>query len=86
LIVFAGVAFMAETAKILSPEKTVLLPARFRLPDGRHGRRQGAARTKAKHPEPSSYLRHSTAEFKAESDVCVTSANAVQIVSELPRT
>ena len=87
VIVFAGVHFMAETASILSPDKKVLIPV------------QGAGCTladsitagdlrkwKAEHPDGLvvSYV-NTTAEVKAETDYCVTSANAVRIVSQLPK-
>jgi quinolinate synthase len=85
VIVFCGVRFMAETAKILSPGKTVLLP---RLDAGCPMAGMADAETlrrmKAAHPEATvvTYV-NSTAEVKAESDVCVTSANALQIVRKL---
>jgi len=85
VIVFCGVRFMAETAKILSPGKTVLLP---RLDAGCPMAGMADAETlrrmKAAHPEAAvvTYV-NSTAEVKAESDVCVTSANALQIVQKL---
>jgi quinolinate synthase len=85
VIVFCGVRFMAETAKILSPDRTVLLP---RLDAGcpMAGMADADAlrRMKAAHPEATvvTYV-NSTAEVKAESDVCVTSANALHIVQKL---
>jgi quinolinate synthase len=85
-IVFAGVVFMAETAKILSPEATVLVPDRgsgCSLADSLDG--PGLRRLKALYPEATvvCYI-NSTAEVKAESDVCVTSGNVVDIVAALP--
>jgi quinolinate synthase len=85
-IVFAGVVFMAETAKILSPEATVLVPDRgsgCSLADSLDG--AGLRRLRALHPDATvvCYI-NCTAEVKAESDVCVTSANAADIVARLP--
>ncbi len=86
IIVFCGVEFMAETASIISPNKKVLIPV------------QGAGCTlaesvtaagintwKVKHPEGIvvSYV-NTTAEVKAVTDYCVTSANALKIVQQLP--
>ena len=84
-IVFAGVLFMAETAKILAPEKRVLLPepkAGCPMADMITG---ASLRTwKAEHPGiPVVTYVNSSAEVKAESDVCVTSANAVAVVKAL---
>jgi quinolinate synthetase A len=87
VIVFAGVHFMAETAAILNPEKTVLLPdleAGCSLADSI--RPQDVLRWKAACPEGLvvAYV-NTAAEIKALADVCVTSANAVQVVASLPR-
>lgn len=84
-IVFAGVRFMAETAKILSPEKRVLLPAPTagcRMADMIDG--PSLAALKAEHPNATvvCYV-NSTVEIKALSDVCVTSSNAVKIVGRI---
>jgi quinolinate synthase len=85
-IVFAGVWFMAETAKILSPQRTVLIP------DPRAGCSLADSITadqlrawKAEHPGAAvvAYV-NTSAEVKAETDVCCTSANAVEIVAALP--
>ncbi|MGB8308762.1 MAG: quinolinate synthase, partial [Methanoregula sp.] len=83
VIVFCGVDFMAETAAILSPEKTVLLPARdaccpmagmISVAELRFAR--------ARHPDAAvvCYV-NTTADVKAESDICCTSANAVSVIN-----
>lgn len=86
VIVFAGVHFMAETAKILNPHKQVLLPdlaAGCSLADSCPP--QAFAAFKAAHPDHLviSYI-NCTAEIKALSDIICTSANAVKIVNQLP--
>ena len=86
IIVFAGVYFMAETAKILSPGKKVLLP---RLESGcimaDMINADELRAFKMQHPgAPVVCYVNSTAEVKAESDICCTSANAVRIVKSLP--
>jgi len=90
VIVFAGVHFMAETAKILNPGKTVLLPnmaAGCSLADTvtAPALEAKAAQLRRRHPDLAvvTYV-NSTADVKAVSDVCCTSANAVEIVSRLP--
>lgn len=85
-IVFAGVHFMAETAKILSPEKRVLIPdqnAGCSLADTIDADQLRA--WKAEHPGAVvvSYV-NTTAEVKAETDVCCTSSNAVDVVRSIP--
>lgn len=86
VIVFAGVKFMAETAKILSPAKKVLLP---RLDAGCPMADmitvEDLRRLKAAHPQAMvvAYV-NSSADIKAESDVCCTSANAIQVVRNIP--
>jgi len=85
-IVFAGVWFMAETAKILSPERTVLIPdprAGCSLADSITAAQLRA--WKAEHPGAAvvAYV-NTSAEVKAETDVCCTSANAVEIVDAIP--
>jgi quinolinate synthase len=85
-IVFCGVHFMAETAKILSPDKTVLIPdaaAGCSLADSITAEQLRA--WKAEHPGAVvvSYV-NTTAEVKAETDVCCTSSNAVDVVASIP--
>ena len=85
-IVFCGVHFMAETAKILSPDKTVLIP------DAKAGCSLADTITadqlrawKAEHPGAVvvSYV-NTTAAVKAETDICCTSSNAVDVVESIP--
>ena len=86
LIVFCGVKFMAETAAILSPEKTVLLPImESGCPMADMADAADLVKMKNEHPDAMvvTYV-NSSAEVKALTDVCVTSANAVKIVSSLP--
>ncbi len=85
-IVFCGVHFMAETAKILSPDKTVLIPdarAGCSLADSIDAAQLRA--WKAEHPDAVvvSYV-NTTAEVKAETDICCTSSNAVDVVNSIP--
>ncbi len=85
-IVFAGVSFMAETAKILCPDRTVLIPdprAGCSLADSISVDQLRA--WKAEHPGAVvvAYV-NTSAEVKAESDVCCTSANAVEVVARIP--
>jgi quinolinate synthase len=86
-IVFCGVHFMAETASILSPEKTVLLPdpdAGCSLADSITAPQLRA--WKAKHPGAVTVMYvNTTAEVKAETDYCVTSSNAVAVVDHIFR-
>jgi quinolinate synthase len=85
VIVFAGVHFMAETAKILSPQKTVLIPdleAGCSLADSITA--QDIRLLKERYPGvPVVTYVNTSAEVKAETDVCCTSANAVQVVESL---
>jgi quinolinate synthase len=86
VIVLAGVYFMAETAKILCPERTVLVPepgAGCSLADSITADQLRA--WKAEHPGAVvvAYV-NTTAEVKAESDICCTSANAAEVVSSVP--
>ncbi|MGH2770027.1 MAG: quinolinate synthase NadA [Actinomycetota bacterium] len=86
VIVFCGVLFMAETAKVLSPEKVVLIP------DPQAGCSLAATITasqlrawKAEHPGAVvvAYV-NTSAEVKAEADYCCTSANAARVVAQVP--
>jgi quinolinate synthase len=86
VIVFAGVVFMAETAKILSPTAQVIVPDRgsgCSLADSLTGAQ--LRQLKSLYPDATvvCYI-NSTAEVKAESDVCVTSGNVYHIVEHLP--
>lgn len=86
VILFAGVLFMAETAFILSPNRTVLLPRlESGCPMADMADADGVRALKAKHPGAVvvTYV-NSSAEVKAESDLCVTSANAVKIIRSIP--
>ncbi|PHJ62853.1 quinolinate synthetase [Nostoc linckia z18] len=87
VIVFAGVHFMAETAKILNPDKLVLLPdlnAGCSLADSCPPKEFAAF--KAAHPDHLvvSYI-NCSAEIKAMSDIICTSSNAVKIVEQIPK-
>jgi quinolinate synthase len=85
VIVFCGVHFMAETAKILSPQKTVLLPARDAgCPMADMITAEQLRALKAEHPGAKvlCYV-NTSAEVKAECDLCCTSANAVRMVGEV---
>ena len=87
IIVFAGVHFMAETAKMLSPEKKVLLPdlkAGCSLADSCPP--PLFRKFKEKHPDHVvvSYI-NCTAELKTLTDICCTSTNAVQIIESIPK-
>jgi quinolinate synthase len=85
-IIFCGVNFMAETAKIIAPHKTVLIP------DARAGCSLAESITvdelrewKSEHPGAAvvSYV-NTTAAVKAETDICCTSSNAVDVVASIP--
>src|SRR3989344_4889007 len=86
VILFCGVKFMAETAKVLNPKKTVLLPtldAGCSLAD--MATVDKVKEVKQKYPDAAvvSYV-NTSAEIKAMSDICCTSANAVEVVNSLP--
>ena len=86
-IVMCGVHFMAETAKLLSPAKTVLIPTReagCSLADTIDADQLRA--WKREHPDAAvvAYV-NTTAEVKAESDICCTSSNAVDVVNSIDR-
>ena len=86
LIVFAGVWFMAETAKIINPSKQVVIPAGkagCTLADSMTG--DDVKKLRAKHPGvPALCYINSTAEVKAACDVCVTSGNVFDIAQKMP--
>ncbi len=86
-IVFSGVVFMAETAKILSPDAQVIVPDRASgcsLADSLTGAQ--LRELKGKYPDAAvvCYI-NSTAEVKAECDACVTSSNVYKIVAAMPQ-
>ena len=85
-VVMCGVRFMAETVKILSPEKTVYLSASGAgCPMAEQMTTQDILKLKEQHPDAKvvAYI-NTTAELKTVCDVCVTSASALKIVESLP--
>jgi len=87
VVVFCGVSFMAETAKLISPEKTVLLPELDAgCPMADMITAEELKKLKAQHPGYAvvCYV-NSTAGVKAESDICCTSSNAVKVVNSIPK-
>ena len=87
VIVFCGVHFMAESAKIISPEKTVLLPdLNAGCPMAEMVGEEDVIALKKAHPNAAvvCYV-NSTAKVKALSDICCTSSNAIRVVNSLPQ-
>lgn len=87
-IVLCGVEFMGESAKLLNPEKTVLLPEPCAdCPMAHMVKRETVDAARAEYGDDLAVVCYvnSTVEIKSWSDVCVTSSNAVKIVSELPQ-
>ncbi|MEY8392395.1 quinolinate synthase NadA [Lachnospiraceae bacterium 45-W7] len=85
-ILFCGVSFMGESAKILNPEKTVIMPdMQADCPMAHMAEPEKIARMRREYEDLAvvCYI-NSTAELKTYSDVCVTSSNAVKIVRALP--
>lgn len=87
IIVFCGVDFMAESAKILSPEKKVLHPnTQAKCPMAHMVTPEALREKKKQYPdaEVACYV-NTTTDIKAESDICTTSANAVEIVNSVKK-
>jgi quinolinate synthase len=86
LIICCGVSFMGESVKLLCPDKTVLMPdITSDCPMAHMVKKESINKARQDYPDLAvvCYI-NSTAEIKSWSDVCVTSANAVKIVSKLP--
>jgi len=86
VIVFCGVHFMAETASLLCPDKIVLLPDENAGCPMAEMATAADLREKKKHSPEASVVCYinSTAEVKAESDICCTSSNALKVIATLP--
>jgi len=86
-IVFCGVAFMGESAKILNPEKTVLMPDVLANCPMAHMSTEDQIQAVREEYEDVAVVCYvnSTAQLKSMSDVCVTSSNAIKIVKALPQ-
>lgn len=87
VIIFCGVNFMAESALLLSPDKLVIHPEpESRCPMAAMVDAQSLRLLKSKHPDAAvvSYV-NTTADVKAESDICCTSSNAAKVVRSLPQ-
>lgn len=85
VIVFCGVHFMGESAKILAPNKTVIIPdERAGCPMADMVNVEGLKALKRRHPNAKvvTYI-NSSAEIKAETDICCTSANAVKVIQSV---
>lgn len=86
-ILFCGVSFMGESAKILNPEKTILMPDTYAdCPMAHMADAKEIERIRAEYDDIAvvCYI-NSTAEIKTHADVCVTSSNAVKIIKKLPQ-
>lgn len=86
VIIFCGVSFMGESAKILNPEKKVIMADRYAdCPMAHMIEEERIREVREQYPDVAvvCYV-NSTAQIKAESDVCVTSSNALKIVEKLP--
>ncbi len=86
IIIFASVLFMGETAKILNPEKTVLVPARAgcSLADSITASDVQKLREQYPHAGLVAYI-NTAAAVKAEVDICCTSSNALRIIEKMPQ-
>ncbi len=87
IIIFCGVSFMGESAKILNPEKKVLMPFPAADCPMAHMVKEGVIEQMREKYEDLAVVCYinSTAELKCKSDVCVTSSNAIKIVKSLPQ-